>query len=714
MSKSKFQLFFIWLLSFLSFAICNAQALLLNDSVGIVAVKNKVEFLEDKTSAMSFQDVLTSKSFSKVLSAIPNFGISSSSFWLKLRIENNSRSNIYLLQISQPGLDQIDLYYYNSENNLILSSAGEYLSFEKREFSYVDYIFTIELPLKKETTIYLKIKARDNLQVPMFIGTKQEIFDTNKSKYMLFGVYLGVMLVMLLYNGSLFITLKDKSYLYYLFHLVAVILTQLSIQGFTFQYLWTDLPFIAGYSSFIFPPLVGIAGLYFMRHFLKVSSFLPGSNIFFSVFTIAYLVAVIIASLGYYSSSFILIEIIASAVSVFMLIVPYKIYKMGYRPAKFFLLAWSFFLIGVSIYVMKDLGVLPYNNLTNYMMPIGSAIEVVLLSLALADRINILKSEKEISQAEAFKLLTENERIIKEQNVNLENKVSERTAELEASNKNLKETQSQLVDAEKMASLGQLTAGISHEINNPINFVVSNIKPLKRDVQEILLILDKYNEIKDGANLNEKLVEINALKKKLDSDYLKDEINLLLKGIDEGANRTAEIVKGLKNFARADEGDIKKINIHQGIDATLTLLNNNITSNNIRVIKNYSDLPFIECYPGKINQVLMNLLSNSVDALKAVKIQNHEPVISIETLVNNKNIVIKISDNGVGIPKAIISKIFDPFYTTKEVGEGTGLGLSIVYGIIKSHNGKIDVESEENKSTTFTIALPIQQLNGNK
>ncbi|MBK7666730.1 MAG: HAMP domain-containing histidine kinase [Sphingobacteriaceae bacterium] len=260
-----------------------------------------------------------------------------------------------------------------------------------------------------------------------------------------------------------------------------------------------------------------------------------------------------------------------------------------------------------------------------------------------------------------------------------------------------------------MASLGQLTAGISHEINNPINFVVSNIKPLKRDVQEILMILDKYNEITSASDLSEKLDEIDALKKKLDSDYLRDEINLLLKGIEEGANRTSEIVKGLKNFARSDEGDLKKINIHEGIDATLTLLNNTTTNGSISVIKKYGELPNIECYPGKINQVLMNLLSNAIDALKSVKTSNHKGVISIETQLLNNSAIIRISDNGIGIPPAIISKIFDPFYTTKEVGEGTGLGLSIVYGIIKSHNGKIEVQSEENKNTTFTITLPVQQ-----
>ena len=503
------------------------------------------------------------------------------------------------------------------------------------------------------------------------------------------------MLVMLFYNLFIYISTKDKNYIYYVVYVLLVLLTQTCLEGYPYQYLWPSKPIIAKYSMFVFPSLVGISSMIFMNVFLNVRHY---SRTLFNLsylFSVIYLVPIALAFLQVFDVSQKLMEMTAGIVSIYMLITAIVISKKGYTPAKYFLVAWVTFLAGVIIFILKDLDVLPYNNFTRYTMQIGSAIETVLLSFALASRINILKRE--------------NAEIIEKQNIILETKVKERTAELETSNKNLKDAEAILVNTEKMASLGQLTAGISHEINNPINFVVSNIKPLKRDVQEILMILDKYSEITDSSNINEKLKEINDLKKKLDSNYLKEEINQLLKGIEEGANRTSEIVKGLKNFARTDEADLKKINMNESIDATLTLLNNAICNNNITVEKKYTELPNIECYPGKINQVMMNLLSNAIDALKSIKTENHKGVITIETQSDNNYAIIKISDNGTGIPPAIITKIFDPFYTTKDVGQGTGLGLSIVYGIIKSHDGKVEVQSEENKNTTFVITLPIEQ-----
>lgn len=279
------------------------------------------------------------------------------------------------------------------------------------------------------------------------------------------------------------------------------------------------------------------------------------------------------------------------------------------------------FLFGVTIYSMTNVGVLPINDFTFYTMPFGAAAEVVLLSLALADRINVLKREKEQSQAEALRVSQQNQKLITEQNIVLEQKVHERTLELEETNEELnvtltylKDTQTQLVNAEKMASLGQLTAGIAHEINNPINFVSANLKPLKMDISEVFEVVDKYGDITSEAELMEKLREIDVFKKKIDLDYLKTEIGTLLNGIEDGARRTAEIVSGLKNFSRLDESDIKEANVNEGIESTLVLLRSSIQKN-IEVITRLGNIPIIECFPGKLNQVFMNVLSNSLYAM---------------------------------------------------------------------------------------------------
>ncbi|MGD8782561.1 MAG: MCP four helix bundle domain-containing protein [Ignavibacteria bacterium] len=266
----------------------------------------------------------------------------------------------------------------------------------------------------------------------------------------------------------------------------------------------------------------------------------------------------------------------------------------------------------------------------------------------------------------------------------------------------LKDAQNKLVQSEKMASLGQLTAGVAHEINNPVNFVLSNVNPLKRDIKDIIGIQKKYEELIKSNNLEKHFREIEKLKNKLDYDYTLDEIDELLDGIEEGGNRTAEIVKGLRNFSRLDEEEKKIANINECINSTLMMLKNQF-KNRIEIEKEFEDIPDILCYPGKLNQVFMNLLINAGQAIST------NGKIKIKTWNNEGNIFVSIKDNGKGMDEKTKSKIFEPFFTTKDVGEGTGLGLSISYGIIQDHDGKIDVKSIINKGTEFIITLPNKQ-----
>jgi two-component system NtrC family sensor kinase len=359
-------------------------------------------------------------------------------------------------------------------------------------------------------------------------------------------------------------------------------------------------------------------------------------------------------------------------------------------------------------------GVLPVNTFTTYVLYLGSAIEAILLSIALADKITILRKDKELSQAAAIRISRENEKLVREQNVVLEQKVTERTEELQLVNeqvttayKDLKDAQTQLVEAEKMASLGVLTAGIAHEINNPINFVKSNIKPLQLDFKDLLEVIDEYEKLHDIdlKNLPSQLQTIEALKKQIDIEFVKSEIINLMKGIENGAERTAEIVRGLRTFSRLDESSIKAVDIHEGLDTTIILLRSNIPAN-IAVIKDYNAHGVIECFPGKLNQVFMNILSNAVQAIKEKQAPLEEDKITIITKnLNEKEVEIRIRDTGKGMTEAVKQKIFEPFFTTKDVGEGTGLGLAIVFKIIQEHFGKIEVVSEPGKGTEFVITL---------
>ncbi|MEO6167957.1 MAG: ATP-binding protein [Chitinophagales bacterium] len=285
-------------------------------------------------------------------------------------------------------------------------------------------------------------------------------------------------------------------------------------------------------------------------------------------------------------------------------------------------------------------------------------------------------------------------------------------AKLEETFLQLKTTQQQLIQQEKLASLGQLTAGVAHEINNPINFVSGNVNPLKRNFYEVKKLLESYEQLlsqTDKKTEADKLKEESALEENL------SESEKLLNGIAEGSKRTAEIVKGLRNFSRLDEEEMKMADINEGIESTLMLLQNKIKHQNIEVIKSFADIPDIRCYPGQLNQVFMNLISNGIDAIGEVpsfdETSAGERKIYLSTSMENKSVKISVRDSGAGMNDEIKKKLFDPFFTTKDVGKGTGLGLSISYGIIEKHHGTIEVISEAGKGTQFLITIPVVPAN---
>lgn len=360
------------------------------------------------------------------------------------------------------------------------------------------------------------------------------------------------------------------------------------------------------------------------------------------------------------------------------------------------------------VFLLGDLNIVPNSFFTSYVFTFGSVFEALLLSFALADKINILKKEKEREQAQRLIVLAENEQLVREQNVMLEDKVKIRTDELEQALRNLQNTQSQLVNQEKMASLGQLTAGIAHEINNPINFVSSNIMPLKRDIKDIMEVIDFYRTTGAKEFTPNSQKEAKQLEQDLELDYVLEEVDQLLKGMDDGARRTVEIVKGLRLFSRVDEQDMKKVDIHDGINSTIILLNSTMPSK-IRIVRDFGELPLVECLAGKINQVFMNIINNAVHALADHIDTIVDPVIEVRTKSLGEFVSIEIIDNGPGMPEHVKQRVFEPFFTTKAVGKGTGLGLSIVYSIIENHKGTLEVITEESQGTTFKITLPIYQ-----
>ena len=284
----------------------------------------------------------------------------------------------------------------------------------------------------------------------------------------------------------------------------------------------------------------------------------------------------------------------------------------------------------------------------------------------------------------------------------LEHKVNERTQQLNEAIKELQNTQAMMVHSEKMKSLGELVAGIMHEINNPINFIYGNMTHLKNYSEDLIMLIDKFAEYTELLP-EDKKQEYQKLLKEIDYEFLKEDLPDLIKSCHEGTERTKNIILNLKDFSRMEESAITNVDLPKEIDSTLNILNNKF-KNKITVHKDYhEDVPKIEAYGGQLNQVFMNILDN---AAFAVSDKDHGDV-WITIRKDNKFAYVEIEDNGKGMSDETKNKIFNPFFTTKPVGQGTGLGLSISYKVIKNHNGNIDVQSELGKGTKFIITLPL-------
>lgn len=288
--------------------------------------------------------------------------------------------------------------------------------------------------------------------------------------------------------------------------------------------------------------------------------------------------------------------------------------------------------------------------------------------------------------------------------------------ELEKKNEILQNTlteltlmQNQLIQSEKMGSIGTLTAGLAHEMNNPINAINSSSITVHRLFQQISKILGLLEFLPSDSN-HKILSEINEAKNEIELSEDVQIINELLSVIKNGADKTTAIIDSLKRYTHINNNDKEKANIHDSIETTLALLDHR-TKNNITIEKNYGNIPEIPCYPGKLNQVFMNVLVNSIDAIFDRKKFEGKGVISISTSIENNDegefLKMRFQDNGIGFPNDILNRIFEPFFTTKKVGSGTGLGMSISHNIIKNHGGEIKIFSEVNKGTVVTIYIPV-------
>lgn len=709
-----FKRIYYFLLSILLLQPCFAQQVVeVSDPAALQNIGHKAEILIGDGSQWNVATVLKATPFVFSSKDIPVFPHSTINQWLRFTVSNNTEAPSLFLSIQTPNLPEVHLYKEQVAQLNLLQKTGSRYFFNHRQDDNVDFNFDLNLPPHTIATFYLHLVSNHPLVLPLRVGAHDAIRQASNTRTLIFGAYCGILLVIFFYNLFIYFSVRDRSYLLYVVYVLFLGMAQVTSSGFGFKYFWPNNAVLNTYMIVLTSSLACIMGVIFAYYFLQIEKYTPRLKWVILYFVGSYLFAILGNFAGWNAISYNILDINGIAAGVILLIASAYIAKKGFRPAYFYLFAWSMLLLGVILYVLKNYGLLSSNDFTNYVLYIGSALESILLSIALADKINILQQERNLSQQKLLEASRKNEQLVKEQNLQLEDKVRERTTELENTNgeleqtlRYLKDTQSQLVNAEKMASLGVLTAGIAHEINNPINFVKANIKPLQLDIHDLWEVIQKYEQVKLGNDFNEQIEQIESFKRKIDIHYIKDEIHSLLQGIEDGAARTAEIVKGLRTFSRLDETSLKRVNLQEGIDATLILLRN-ILPDNVEVVKDYGAIPAVECYPGKLNQVFMNILNNAVYAIQQKDVVQKQRITISTYLYDDDQVAVSIEDTGMGMSQHTREKIFDPFFTTKDVGEGTGLGLSIVFNIIEKHKGKIIVNTEYEKGTTFVIVLPI-------
>jgi signal transduction histidine kinase len=268
---------------------------------------------------------------------------------------------------------------------------------------------------------------------------------------------------------------------------------------------------------------------------------------------------------------------------------------------------------------------------------------------------------------------------------------------------------SRVVQSEKLASLGMLSAGVAHEINNPLAYIANNLAVLERDARSLLRLIATYEKTHDfvASTRPELLAEIARQHEECDFSYIKDNLDKILGSTRQGVKRVAEIVHNLRGFTRLDRAAVDQIDIHEALNSALEMIRGRLQRRHITVVEHKSDLPLVSVSPVQVNQVFLNLLVNAMQAIESTHREDGQIV--IQTQSNGKNVIIEISDNGCGIPAEILPQIFDPFFTTKSVGDGTGLGLSISHGIVQDHAGRMEVESTPGLGTCFRVILPVSR-----
>jgi len=674
-----------------------------NANKDFVDITPGMQVLEDPGGKLSFDQVRSDSfqnSFKTSNKPILNFGFTESAYWLRFTFKNTDSENL-VLEIAHAFLPVTDLYYKDSAGKTIEMRAGYTIPLNQKIIRHHFQVFPLP---KGNHDFYVRLMSNSHpIRARIY---KESVYDIKTYRQRLvYGFFIGCMFFVILSNLFFYFSLRNKLYLFYA-GIVVVYLSYASavMDGFILYF----VPHIDLMFWYITIPTIGVPlQMIYALVFLEVKKYSPKLQQI-TVWLIAYFVLYAIIKFWLPLTTVLAMNTVHALISFFMMgYLGYATGKRGNRLGHYFALAYFIYFVLVlmeATYI--QIGKPAYFFELSH-VSLATLIEAFILSFLLSKRFEFEKEDAEKqrheAQAQLLEKTMENERIVKEQNATLEKRVEERTKALRDTVEDLKQTQVRLIQSEKLASLGELTAGIAHEIQNPLNFV-NNFSEVNRE-----LIAELKEEIKKG-NFEEVRLIANDIEENEDKIY-------------HHGTRADAIVKSMLQHSRASAGIKEPTNINSLADEYIRLSYHGLRAKDKSFNADFKadfdeSIEKINVVPQDIGRVLLNLFNNAFYAVSkpsnSRKGEQWKPLVSVTTRKINipptgevRSIEIRISDNGNGISPNIIDKIFQPFFTTKPTGQGTGLGLSLAYDIIKAHGGEIKVETKEREGSEFIIQLPV-------
>ena len=669
-------------------------AVLIDQGHGSYSLAKHLELLEDPSKNLTITDAVSPQNttrFSPATAETPSFGFTTSAIWARFTLKNTLPHSIeYFLEAKYPLLDHLDLYTPNETGDFTVLKAGDSLPFKQRTIQHKNNIFPVRLAPGEEKTLYLRCETTSSLNLPLILHSPACLAGEIGLEQTLLGIYYGILLVMMIYNFFIYLGLKDSTYLYYVLFVFTYMLFQLSVNGMAFQYFWPNQIWWANNCTPFFIFLAYIFATQFTRGILDTAKNVPRIDaILRAGLALSVIGSILALSVGYNLS--IRLATFMSLTVVALIVAGFTCMIKGYRPARYYFLAWSVSMLGVTVYALKTFGVLPHTFITHWGIQLGSAWEVILLSMGLADRFQLMKQEKEQLQTvyarqleEAHGELEKSFSELEQFKNSLELLVEERTADLSLVNENLAREARNRQKAEARAEAAskaksQFLASMSHEIRTPMNAILGM------------------------ANMAAKMAETAKLRQ-------------YLAIIQDSGKALLALINDILDFSKIEAGrldlECTNFDLRETVESLADLFGKPLADKGLELLINLnSDTPCaITGDPLRLRQILINLVNNAIKFT-----ETGEVAITVRCEKQNADeavLYFSVRDTGSGINHDQIRQLFSEYSqadsSTSRLYGGTGLGLAISRQLVTLMGGEINAESEPGKGSTFHFTIRVQ------